>query len=372
MRTAAQSLRQEMATGSRWELEKAETMQVIMRMDATEHQIRRIQQAIEDSGCEARRVPGAAGTTLSVVGNDEHIEPAALISLGGVRDVVRVDQPYQQASRGWHPADTVVALPNGLTIGGDAVVIVAGPCAVESEQQILEVAHAVREAGATMLRGGAFKPHTSPYSFQGLGRRALEHLAKAREATGLGIVTEAVDLESVATVAEYADVVQIGARNMQNFSLLKSVGRIDKPVLVKRGIAATITELLSSAEYVLAEGNPNVILCERGIRSFDPGTRHVLDLSAIPRIRRSSHLPVMVDPSHGTGNRDFVTPMALAAVAAGADGLIVEVHPDPDEALSDGTQSLYPEQFGDLVRRACQVAAAVSRSVATAPVRVGP
>ena len=347
-------------------------MLVIMQKDASDSQIRRIQQAIQESGCHARKVPGAGGTTFTVVGNDEHIDDAALKSLGGVRDVVRVDQPYQQASRDWHPADTVVALPNGLAVGGDAVVIVAGPCSVESEQQILEVAHAVREAGATMLRGGAFKPRTSPYSFQGLGRRALEYLAKARDATGLGIVTEAVDPDSVADVAEHADVVQIGARNMQNFSLLKCVGRIDKPVLLKRGIAATITELLSSAEYVLAEGNPNVILCERGIRGFDPGTRNVLDLSAIPRIRQSSHLPIMVDPSHGTGNRQFVTPMALAAVAAGADGLIVEVHPNPEEALSDGIQSLYPEQFGDLVRKAQQVAAAVSRSVAPPPARVSP
>ncbi len=360
-----------MVTVSRWELEKAESMLVIMQEDATENQIRRVQQAIKESGCEARQVPGAAGTTFNILGNNEHIDPAALVSLGGVRDIVRVDQPYQQASREWHPADTVVTLPNGLAIGGDAVVVVAGPCSVESEQQILEVAHAVREAGATMLRGGAFKPRTSPYSFQGLGRRALEYLARAREATGLGIVTEAVDPEMVADVAEYADVVQIGARNMQNFSLLKRVGRIDKPVLLKRGIAATITELLSSAEYVLAEGNPNVILCERGIRGFDPSTRHVLDLSAIPRIRQSSHLPVMVDPSHGTGNRNFVTPMALAAIAAGADGLIVEVHPDPDEALSDGTQSLYPEQFGDLVRRAHHVATAVSRSLALCPARIG-
>jgi 3-deoxy-7-phosphoheptulonate synthase len=347
-------------------------MLVVMRYDATDRQIQGVVQAITELGCEARQLHSAQGTTVNVVGNDERIDSARLASLDGVRDIIHLSQPYQQASRDWHPVDTVITLPNGLEIGSDAIAIAAGPCSVESEQQILEVAHAVQEAGATLLRGGAFKPRTSPHSFQGLGARALEYLARAREATGLAVVTEAVDPETVDAVAEHSDIVQIGARNMQNFSLLKRIGRIKNPVLLKRGIAATITELLSSAEYILTEGNANVILCERGIRSFDPGTRNLLDLSAIPRMQQASHLPVMVDPSHGTGIRDLVTPMALAAIAAGADGVMVEVHPDPEEALSDGVQSLYPEQFAEMVRRARQVASAVGRRIASpAPAKLG-
>lgn len=347
-------------------------MLVVMRCSATDRQIQGVVQAITELGCEARQLHGAQGTTVNVVGNDERIDSARLASLDGVQDIIHLSQPYQQASRDWHPVDTVVTLPNGLEIGSDAITIAAGPCSVEGEQQILEVAHAVQEAGATLLRGGAFKPRTSPHSFQGLGARALEYLARAGEATGLAVVTEAVDPETVDAVAEHSDIVQIGARNMQNFSLLKRIGRIKNPVLLKRGIAATITELLSSAEYILMEGNANVILCERGIRSFDPGTRNLLDLSAVPRIQQASHLPVMVDPSHGTGIRDLVTPMALAAIAAGADGVMVEVHPDPEEALSDGVQSLYPEQFAEMVRRARQVASAVGRRIASpAPAKLG-
>ena len=347
-------------------------MLVVMRHSATDRQIQGVVQAITELGCEARQLHSARGTTVNVVGNDERIDSARLASLDGVRDIIHLNQPYQQASRDWHPVDTVITLPNGLKIGSDAIAIAAGPCSVEGEQQILEVAHAVQEAGATLLRGGAFKPRTSPHSFQGLGARALEYLARAREATGLAVVTEAVDPETVDAVAEHSDIVQIGARNMQNFSLLKRIGRIKNPVLLKRGIAATITELLSSAEYILTEGNANVILCERGIRGFDPGTRNLLDLSAIPRIQQASHLPVMVDPSHGTGIRDLVTPMALAAIAAGADGVMVEVHPDPEEALSDGVQSLYPEQFAEMVKRARQVASAVGRRIASpAPAKLG-
>ncbi len=347
-------------------------MLVVMRYDATDRQIQGVVQAITELGCEARQLHSAQGTTVNVVGNDERIDSARLASLDGVRDIIHLSQPYQQASRDWHPVDTVITLPTGLKIGSEAIAIAAGPCSVEGEQQILEVAHAVQEAGATLLRGGAFKPRTSPHSFQGLGARALEYLARAREATGLAVVTEAVDPETVDAVAEHSDIVQIGARNMQNFSLLKRIGRIKNPVLLKRGIAATITELLSSAEYILTEGNANVILCERGIRGFDPGTRNLLDLSAIPRMQQASPLPVMVDPSHGTGVRDLVTPMALAAIAAGADGVMVEVHPDPEEALSDGVQSLYPEQFADMVKRARQVASAVGRRIASlAPAKLG-
>jgi 3-deoxy-7-phosphoheptulonate synthase len=257
-----------------------------------------------------------------------------------------------------------VQFPGGLTIGGDDVVVMAGPCSVESGAQILEAAHAVREAGATMLRGGAFKPRSSPYSFQGLGRKGLELLARAREETGLLIVTEAMDPEDLDAVADVADLIQIGARNMQNYSLLKRAGRARKPVLLKRGLAATIQELLLSAEYILAEGNPNVILCERGVRTFDSATRNLFDLAAVAVVHGLSHLPIVADPSHGTGHRDMVIPMARAAVAAGADGLLVEVHPNPEEALSDGAQSLYPVQFSQLMREVRLIAEAIGRRVA--------
>jgi 3-deoxy-7-phosphoheptulonate synthase len=248
--------------------------------------------------------------------------------------------------------------------GGDEVVVMAGPCSVESERQILDAARAVREAGATVLRAGAFKPRSSPYSFQGLGLAGLKLLARAREESGLLIVTEAMDGAEIDAVAEIADIIQIGARNMQNYSLLKRAGRIGKPVLLKRGLSATIQELLLSAEYILAEGNPNVILCERGVRGFDPATRNLLDLSAIPVVHGTSHLPIIADPSHGTGHRDMVMPMAKAAVAGGADGLLIEVHPTPDRALSDGAQSLYPEQFDRLMKEIRLIAEAIGRRVA--------
>jgi 3-deoxy-7-phosphoheptulonate synthase len=255
-------------------------------------------------------------------------------------------------------------LPGGLTVGGEEVLVMAGPCSVESEKQILDAARAVREAGAAVLRAGAFKPRSSPYSFQGLGSTGLRLLARAREETGLLIVTEAMDAEGFDQVIEVADIVQIGARNMQNYSLLKHAGRALKPVLLKRGLSATIQELLLSAEYILAEGNPNVILCERGVRGFDTVTRNLFDLSAIPVVHGLSHLPIVADPSHGTGHRDMVAPMARAAVAAGADGLLVEVHPTPDRALSDGAQSLYPEQFERVMREARLIAEAIGRRVA--------
>jgi 3-deoxy-7-phosphoheptulonate synthase len=278
--------------------------------------------------------------------------------------VIHITPPYKQVSREWKSDSSIVRLPGGLTVGGDEVVIMAGPCSVESEDQILAAAVAVREAGATVLRAGAYKPRSSPYSFQGLGKPGLKFLARAREETGLLIVTEAIDSESVDLVAAVADIIQVGARNMQNYTLLKKVGRSGKPVLLKRGMSATIQELLLSAEYVLAEGNPDVILCERGVRGFDSATRNLFDLSAIPVVHAMSHLPIIADPSHGTGHRDMVIPMARAAVAAGADGLLVEVHPTPDRALSDGAQSLYPEQFDRMLRETRVIAEAIGRRIA--------
>jgi 3-deoxy-7-phosphoheptulonate synthase len=299
-----------------------------------------------------------------LIGNDGKVDSGRLEALPGVLQVIHVTQPYKQVSREWRPEPTVVQLPNGTRIGGPDVVLMAGPCSVESEEQIIGVAHALRAAGATVLRGGAFKPRTSPYAFQGLGFEGLELLARARAETGLAVVTEAMESAMVDVVAEYTDIIQIGARNMQNYPLLRRAGQTGKPVLIKRGMAATIKELLLSAEYVLAEGNDQVILCERGIRSFDENTRNLLDIAAVPVIHSLSHLPIIVDPSHGTGVRAKVAPMALAAVAAGADGLLIEVHPDPDHALSDGAQSLWPAQFEQLVIQIRNVAQAVGRPVA--------
>jgi len=339
-------------------------MLIVMQKNATPAQIQRVVHAIEEMGYQARPMPGKQRTAVGLVGNDGKVDASRLGALEGVLEVIHVSQPYKQVSREWKAENTIVRLPGGLTVGGDEIVVMAGPCAVESEAQILEAARAVRDAGAVMLRGGAFKPRTSPYSFQGLGRKGLELLAKAREETGLLIVTEAVDAEGVELVARWGDVIQIGARNMQNFALLKAAGQAKKPVLLKRGIAATITELLLAAEYLLAEGNTNVILCERGVRGFDPATRNVFDLTAIPLVHRLSHLPIIADPSHATGLRDKVTPMARAAVAAGADGLMIEVHPDPDRAVSDGAQSIAPDQFAELMRQCRAIADVIGRRVA--------
>jgi 3-deoxy-7-phosphoheptulonate synthase len=292
------------------------------------------------------------------------VDGSRLAALPGVQEIIHVTKPYKQVSREWKAESTVVRLPGRLSVGGDEVVVMAGPCSVESERQILDAAWAVREAGATVLRAGAYKPRSSPYSFQGLGRAGLKLLARAREETGLLIVTEAMDGEEMEFVAETADIIQLGARNMQNYSLLKRAGRSGKPILLKRGLSATIQELLLSAEYILAEGNPNVILCERGVRGFDPATRNIFDLSAIAVVHGLSHLPILADPSHGTGHRDMVIPMARAAVAAGADGLLVEVHPSPDRALSDGAQSLYPEQFDRMMKEIRLIAEAIGRRVA--------
>jgi len=339
-------------------------MLIVMRHGAPEEDIRRVAATIEEMGYQARPMPGKQRTTIGLVGNDGRVDGSRLAALPGVQEIIHVTKPYKQVSREWKADSTLVRLPGGLTVGGDEVVVMAGPCSVESEQQILEAARAVREAGATVLRAGAYKPRSSPYSFQGMGRAGLKLLARAREETGLLIVTEAMDAEEMDFVAEVADIIQLGARNMQNYSLLKRAGRSGKPILLKRGLSATIQELLLSAEYILAEGNPNVILCERGVRGFDPATRNIFDLSAIPVVHGLSHLPIIADPSHGTGHRDMVTPMARAAVAAGADGLLVEVHPSPDRALSDGAQSLYPEQFERMMKETRLIAEAIGRRVA--------
>jgi 3-deoxy-7-phosphoheptulonate synthase len=314
-------------------------------------------------GYEARPMPGAQRTAVGLVGNDGRVDASRIEALPGVAQIIHVTQPYKQVSREWKNENTVVTIAPGVTVGGDNVIVIGGPCSVESEEQILSAARIVKAAGGTALRGGAFKPRSSPYSFQGMGKKGLALLAKAKKETGLPIVTEAMDDEGADLVADVADCIQIGARNMQNYSLLKKVGRLKKPVLLKRGMAATINDLLLSAEYILAEGNENVILCERGVRSFDPAARNMLDLTAIPIVHRLSHLPIIADPSHGTGLRDKVIPMARAAVAAGADGVIIEMHPEPDRALSDGAQSLYPDQFTQLVGELRAVATAIGRSM---------
>jgi 3-deoxy-7-phosphoheptulonate synthase len=342
-------------------------MLVVMRHGATEAEVQRVVTTIEEMGYEARPMPGRQRTTVGLVGNDGRVDGSRLSALPGVADVIHVTKPYKQVSREWKPDATVVRLPGGLTIGGPEVLVMAGPCSVESEAQILAAARAVRAAGASVLRGGAFKPRSSPYSFQGLGPEALTLLDRARRETGLLIVTEAMDPDQVEMVAAVADIVQIGARNMQNYSLLRRAGRCGKPVLLKRGMAATVQDLLLSAEYVLAEGNPDVILCERGLRGFDSVTRNLFDVTAIPVVHHLSHLPIVADPSHGTGRRDLVPPMARAAVAAGADGLLVEVHPEPERALSDGAQSLDPAEFTAMLREVDAIAGAIRRRLA-APV----
>jgi 3-deoxy-7-phosphoheptulonate synthase len=342
-------------------------MLVVMKHGATEAEVDAVVAVIEEMGYQARPMPGAQRTAVGLVGNDGRVDASRISALSGVVQVIHVTQPYKQVSREWRPENTIVTIAPGVDVGGNEVVIMAGPCSVESEEQIVLAAQQVKAAGASCLRGGAFKPRSSPYSFQGLGEIGLEYLATARKETGLAIVTEAMDEAGAELVAEYADCIQIGARNMQNYSLLKFVGTLGKPVLLKRGLAATINDLLLSAEYVLASGNKDVILCERGVRTFDPATRNMFDLTAIPIVQQLSHLPIVADPSHGTGIRDLVTPMARAAVAAGANGILVEVHPNPERALSDGAQSLYPEQFAELVGELRAIAAAIGRTIAPAP-----
>ena len=344
-------------------------MLVVMQSGATDADIERVCDAIRAMGFQPVPMPGAQRTAVGLVGNDRQVDGSHIAGLPGVAQVLNVSKPYKQVSREWRPENTVVELAPGVSVGGRDVTVIAGPCSVESEEQIVASAHAVRAAGATALRGGAFKPRSSPYSFQGMGKRGLELLARAREETGLAIVTEAMDEEGANLVAEYADCIQLGARNMQNFSLLRVVGRLGKPVLLKRGMSATIQELLLSAEYILAEGNANVILCERGVRGFDPATRNIFDLTAIPLVHKLSHLPIIADPSHGVGLREHVPAMARAAIAAGADGLIIEVHPNPDRALSDGAQSMFPDPFARLVTEMRVIAEAIGRGVASPPAR---
>lgn len=339
-----------------------------MAHNATTEEIDGVVQLIRKMGYEAAPIPGKQRTAVGLVGNDGNVDASLLEAHPGVLQVIHVSQPYKQVSREWREEPTVITLANGTEIGGNEVVMMAGPCSVESEDQILGMAQTLRDAGATVLRGGAYKPRSSPYSFQGMGIAGLKLLARARDETGIAIVTEAIDPETVAPVAEYADIIQIGARNMQNFSLLKAAGRSGRPVLLKRGMAATLNDLLLSAEYILAEGNGQVILCERGVRGFDSHTRNLLDLTAIPVVKSLSHLPIIADPSHGTGVRSKVIPMARAAVAAGADGLIIEVHPDPERALSDGAQSLFPEQFEELMQQISVIASAIGREL-TPPLR---
>ncbi|ADL07393.1 3-deoxy-7-phosphoheptulonate synthase [Thermosediminibacter oceani] len=337
-------------------------MIIVMQKNATEDQIKKVCEMVENAGLGVHLSRGTDITIIGVIGDRRLLADKPIERMDGVEKTVSIMEPYKLASRTFHPEPTVIKVGD-VSIGGDEFVVMAGPCAVESREQLLETAEMVKKCGAKILRGGAFKPRTSPYSFQGLGEEGLKILAEARERTGLPVVTEVTSTEAVNTVAEYADILQIGARNMQNFQLLKAVGRTGKPVLLKRGMSATIEEWLNAAEYIMNEGNFQVILCERGIRTFEPMTRNTLDLSAVPIIKNISHLPVIVDPSHGTGHWRWVTPMSRAALAAGADGLIIEVHPNPQEALSDGSQSLKPENFMLLCEELKKIAPIVGRSM---------
>jgi 3-deoxy-7-phosphoheptulonate synthase len=322
-------------------------MLVVMHSHATPQQVERVLDAIRQLNLTPHPMPGATRTAIGITGNVGAVDPRPLEVLPGVMELLRVTKPYKLASREMHEADTYVKLPQ-TTIGPGTFTVIAGPCSVENEAMILRTAEYLRGKGVNLLRAGAYKPRTSPYAFQGMGREGLDILAKARAKTGIGIVTELMDTENAAAVEEAADVIQIGTRNMQNFSLLKCVSKARKPVLLKRGLAATLEEWLMAAEYVMAGGNYNVVLCERGVRTFSDHSRNTLDLSVIPPAKRLSHLPILVDPSHGTGKRDYVPAMALAAMAAGADGLLIEVHPDPDHAMSDGAQTVSFEGFAKL------------------------
>jgi 3-deoxy-7-phosphoheptulonate synthase len=340
-------------------------MLVVMKAHATEEQIRAVCDKIEALGYRAHPIPGAQRTAVGITGNKGLVEAATLEEMAGVQEVIQVSKPYKLVSRDVKQEPTIVTFPgSNATIGGDNFAVIAGPCAVESREQVFAVAERVARAGAQFFRGGAYKPRTSPYAFQGLGLDGLKILAEVREQFGLRIITEAIDNESLELVEEYTDIIQIGARNMQNFSLLRRAGRSGKPVMVKRGMSATLEEFLMAAEYVMSEGNYSVILCERGVRTFADHTRNTLDLSIVPAVQRLSHLPILVDPSHGTGKRNKVLPLSRAATAVGADGLIVEVHCDPDKALSDGAQSIYPDQFDQLMTEVRQIANIVHRSVA--------
>jgi 3-deoxy-7-phosphoheptulonate synthase len=339
-------------------------MLVIMKAHATEDSIRAVCDRIESGGFTALAIPGPTRTAIAITGNTGPVDPALFDTLEGVAECISVSKPYKLTRRELKEESTVIDLGDGVRIGGPEIAVIAGPCAVESREQAFAIAEKVKQAGATLFRGGAYKPRTSPYSFQGLGEEGLKILAEVREEFGLKIVTEAVDNESLDLVEKYADVIQLGARNMQNYSLLKRAGRSAKPVLLKRGLSATLDEFMMAAEYILAEGNYNVILCERGVRTFADHTRNTLDLSVVPAVKRLSHLPILVDPSHGTGKREKVLPLSRAAIAVGADGLIVEVHHQPEKALSDGFQALVPESFAQLMEEIGQIGSVVGRSLA--------
>jgi len=336
-------------------------MVIVMKKAASEQAVEQVKERLQRAGFEVHICKGV-NKILLAVGESGHLDKEVLESLPGVEKVLPISRPFKMASRDFKNSDTVVKVGD-ICIGGGNITIIAGPCAVEGRERFIEAAQAVKQAGADLLRGGAFKPRTSPYSFQGLGEEGLKIMAEARQITGLPLVTEVMDEKSLPLVAEYADLIQVGARNMQNFFLLKELGRVNKPVLLKRGFSATIEEWLMAAEYILANGNSQVILCERGIRTFETYTRNTLDLSAVPLVKQLTHLPVIVDPSHATGKRELVEPMSLAAVACGSDGIMVEVHPCPTEALSDGAQSLVPAEFASLVKKARAVHSLLNSSL---------
>jgi len=338
-------------------------MIIVFETTATEAQIKGVELKVRESGLEVHRSDGIEHTILGVVGDRSRLDSRLFSVMPGVRDVLPVSTPYKLASRQFHPEDSRIRVGRDATIGGSEIVVIAGPCAVEDAGQIEAAAYFVAGCGAQILRGGAFKPRTSPYAYQGLGAAGLHLLRRAADAHGLAVATEVMSVDQIEVVCEHADLLQVGARNMQNFPLLTALGKISKPVLLKRGMSATVQEWLMSAEYILAAGNPDVVLCERGIRTFETATRNTLDLSAVPVIKHLSHLPIVVDPSHGVGNRRFVAPMARAAVAAGADGIMVEVHPDPDRALSDGPQSLAFDEFSALMNRCRIIATTLGRRI---------
>ena len=341
-------------------------MVVVMQERASEDQIEKVVAHLVSLGMDVHRSTGVSRTVLGAVGDDRRLDPRLIEMLDGVSEVLRVTEPYKLASRAFKPEGTVVTIGD-VRIGGDEVIVMAGPCSAESEEQVEASAAAVKRAGAKVLRGGAFKPRSSPYSFQGLGEKGLQMLRRAGDAHNLKVISEVMDISQIELIGKYCDIYQVGARNMQNYTLLRELGNVRKPVLLKRGISATIEEWLLSAEYILAGGNNEVILCERGIRTFETATRNTFDISAIPVIKKLSHLPIVADPSHGAGRRDMVAQLARAAVAAGADGLIIEVHNDPDHALSDGAQSMYPAQFDRLMAELRIIAPAIGRSICLEP-----
>ena len=338
-------------------------MMIIMKTTATLEEVENVHERVKALQLDPHQISGAERNVIGVVGDGRPVDPSAFIRLPGVATVIPISKPFKLASREFYPENTLIPIGDNHVVGNGTPTIIAGPCAVEGREQLLEVAYAVKDAGAHALRGGAFKPRTSPYSFQGMGEEGLKILAEARELTGLPIVTEVTSPQLVPLVAEYADVLQIGARNMQNFDLLKAAGKTKRTVLIKRGMSATINDFLMAAEYVLSKGNHNVILCERGIRTFETSTRNTTDINAIPVLQAQTHLPVILDPSHSTGHWEYVAPLARSGIAAGADGIIVEVHPHPAEALSDGAQSLKPDRFTELMAELRRVAEAVDRTL---------